>query len=276
MQKRQQGNLGRIVLCPSLSARTPEAEKAELTASCRLCRLVLPLCKSHIIPEFIFSKMYDKKHHILEMFDVKEGKFHLIQKGETERLLCRVCESKLNKFERHSRRLFVDALPKPNPPQNRLITIPNLDYRLFKLFLLSILWRASISSRPMYRHVKLGPHEETIRGIIMAEDPGPQDQYPCIAFPFTLNGDHILDIILEPTYTKFDGHRYYRFVFGGFLFMFFVSSHALPGGIKKLIIADKGPLTMIPSELGSFAFLRKVWNLAAEKAGNIESEFGQD
>ena len=236
----------------------------------------MPLCKSHIIPEFIYSMMYDKKHRIMEMDDVKAGKHHLIQKGETEHLLCRNCESKLNKFEKHVRRLFVDALPKPTSVHRSSITLPNLNYRLFKLFLLSVVWRASISSRPIFRYVKLGPHEEIIRNLILREETGPRETYPCLVIPITFNGDHMPDIIVEPTFAKFDGHRYYRFVFGGFLFLVFVSSHEMPSSLKRSCLSDSGPLVAFPHELGDFRFLREMWNLAGEKSKNIVTTFGQE
>ncbi len=51
---------------------------------------------------------------------------------------------------------------------------------LVKLFHLSILFWAGVSSRPCYREVSLGPHQETLRQLILNRDPGSPHQYPVL------------------------------------------------------------------------------------------------
>lgn len=243
-------------------------------ATCRLCLIDTPLAQSHIIPEFIFSRMYDKKHRYLELFDVNAGRIRLGQKGYRERLLCPKCESKVNRYEQHSRRLFVDDLPRRESPKSRRICIKNLDYRLFKLFLLSVLWRASISSLPMFEYVKLGPHEEKIRLILESENPGAPRNYPCLVFPLLFDGEHFKGYMVTPTFAKVEGHKCYRFVFGGFVFMFFVSSHSLPSKFEKILLTNNIPLFLYPTELSEFAFLRDVWNRAKDSTRDVVTPFG--
>src|SRR4051812_14436929 len=134
--------------------------------ACRLCLKEVPVVRSHIIPEFCFASMYDQDHRFIEVHDVDAGKVRRGQKGFWERLLCSDCETRLNRFERHARRLFKDKLPERK--SLRRIDVPNLDYRLFKLFILSVLWRASVSSHPVFEHVSLGKHEEIMRGMVVA------------------------------------------------------------------------------------------------------------
>ncbi len=88
---------------------------------CRLCLREEDLCKSHIIPEFCFTPFYDKDHRIIEVSDVEKGKVRRMQKGMWERLLCTKCESLLNGWERHSRRIFTDPLP-PHEPGSKKAT----------------------------------------------------------------------------------------------------------------------------------------------------------
>src|ERR1035437_506423 len=244
--------------------------------TCRLCLTDTPLAQSHIIPEFIFSGMYDKKHRYLELSDVNTGKIRLGQKGFRERLLCPSCESHLNRYERHSRRLFVDDLPQPESPKSRRVRIENLDYRLFKLFLLSVLWRASVSSLPMFEHVDLGPHEEKIRLILQSENPGSPRMYPCSVFPLLFEGEHFRGYMVEPTFCRIEGHKCYRFVFGGFVFMVFVSSHNIPPKFEKVLLTDNSPLFLYPTELSDFAFLRDVWNRAKDSTRDVVTSFGTD
>ena len=243
---------------------------------CKLCAAEAPLSKSHIVPEFIFRRMYDNKHRVLEMNDIEAGKFDLIQKGHTERLLCAKCESRLNKFERHARRLFSDELPPPDMERAGIIPIANLKYEPLKLFILSVIWRASVSSLPMYHHVKLGRHEDVIRAMLLNEEAGAWDVYPCWIFQLLYDGKNDFGVMFEPTYARIEGHRCYRFVFGGFLFMTFVSSHGIPRGYERIAITPDGQMRIFAREFSFFSFLSRAWDKATEKVANIETSFGQE
>jgi len=62
-----------------------------------------------------------------------------------------------------------------------LAKISGVEYKRFKLFLLSLLWRASISTRPFFELVKLELlQEEKLRKMLYEGDPGEQNEYPCV------------------------------------------------------------------------------------------------
>ncbi len=57
------------------------------------------------------------------------------------------------------------------------------DYATFKLFHLSVLFRASVSSLSTFQEVNLGAlHEERIRQMLLNEDPGKDWEYPILGF----------------------------------------------------------------------------------------------
>jgi hypothetical protein len=126
----------------------------------------------------------------------------------------------------------------------------------------------------MFEHVKLGPHEEKIRLILQSENPGAPHNYPCLVFPLLFNGEHFKGYMVEPTFAKIEGHKCYRFVFGGFVFMIFVSSHRLPSKFEKILLTDKKPLFLYPTELREFPFLRDVWNRAKDSTRGVVTSFG--
>ena len=101
-----------------------------------------------------------------------------------------------------------------------------IDYRKFKLFLMSVLWRAGVSSHPFYSHVELGPHEEKLRLKLINEDPGAPTDYGCAIYSLLLDGAPLRAMFVEPTPARVDNHKIYRFVFSGFVFIYFVSSLA--------------------------------------------------
>lgn len=235
---------------------------------CSLCHISAPLCRSHVIPELLFSTLYDSKHRFIEMIDVANGVVRKGQKGYWERLLCSACEARLNQYERHSRRLFVDPLP-PHIPNSRLIREhPRLDYSQFKLFCLSILWRASVSSLPVFKHIDLGPHEENIRSMLLINNPSDEFTYPIQVFALHFERNHFRDFLVEPTWARLDGRKFYRFVFMGFVIFIYVSGHPIPSGQQRLAITPSKPIQTFDHELGDFTFLRNVWNRAISKTAH--------
>lgn len=133
---------------------------------CRLCGANVSLVKSHIIPEAFFRELRSEGEIPL-LVAGKEG--HLPKRAPIgvydPELLCAPCESKfssgdsygiavlLSQFERHFKPLHV---------ADRVLAFEGNDVDTTRLlrFLLSILWRASVSTQPFYAAVKLGPHEE--------------------------------------------------------------------------------------------------------------------
>ncbi len=244
------------ILSPSMSA-------------CRLCTRQARLSKSHIIPEFCYAGLYDQNHRFIEVHDVKRGRVHRGQKGHTERLLCAECESHLNGFERHARRLFVDRLEIGTPPRP-WIELENLEYAKLKLFLLSVVWRSSVSSLHIFRHVDLGRHEPEFRRRILHSEPGVPGSYGVMIFPLLFNGEHMRDLMIEPTPGRLVGGNWlYRFVFTGFVFLMIVSSHSVEPRFAPLLLNDNAPVRVYPRELRDFQFLREVWNLAGETIKDV-------
>jgi len=246
------------------------------TANCKLCLRQAPLAKSHVIPEFIFSGMYDRKHRFLEVADVNAGITALGQKGFRERLFCMECEQRFNRHERHARRLFKDDLPPPVQPAFGRYRLTNVNPQVLRFFLLSVLWRAGVSSLPVFKHINLGPHEEKLRSILLSDEALSTCDYPCVAMPLLFEGKHFRDFIVEPTPARIAGRKCYRFVFGGFVFIFFVSSHMLPPAYQKTILPKNGPFDLYAKELRDVAFLRDVWNRAGETTRDAVTSFGAD
>ena len=148
-------------------------------ANCRLCHRVEPLRDSHIVPEFLYRPLRNDKRQMSGINGRGRLGRRLIQRGLTEHLLCDACEQHLsNTYETPFLRswLQAEALPRAaEPGSTHPITV---DYAPFKLFHLSILFRSSASALPSFAPVSLGPHEERLRQLLLANDPGEDWQYP--------------------------------------------------------------------------------------------------
>ena len=95
-----------------------------------------------------------------------------------------------------------------------------------KLFQLSILWRASVSKLEIFGDVKLGPHEEYLRNMLINENPGKDYEYGCLQFAIFMEETKLADgLIMPPAIIRLDGFRLCRFTFGGLIWLYVVSSH---------------------------------------------------
>jgi hypothetical protein len=129
-----------------------------------------------------------------------------------------------------------------------LIWIEGVDYSLFKLFQLSILWRAGVSALPMFSKVDLGPHSERLRQRVFAEDPGAPSEYGCALYALTSKDGVDSGLIVAPTLMRMEGIHSYHFVFGGLIWLFFVSSHPPPKHVVEGFVQRNGRFAFLAME----------------------------
>jgi len=193
---------------------------------CALCLQPKALCNSHILPEFLYGGLYDAKHTFEVCSIIPESRNKREQKGLRELLLCFDCEQLLSAWEGYGRRAILGGVQLNVRQDGRLRFVAGLDYEKFRLFQLSILWRASVSHHQFFEKVKLGPHEELIRQLLLSGDPGQPNQYGCIMFGIEYDNKALDGLIVQPQRVRVDGHNAYKFIFGGFLWLFHVSNHS--------------------------------------------------
>jgi hypothetical protein len=213
---------------------------------CRLCLQDEDLHDSHIIPEFLFRPGYDEKHR-MEVLDQSRLRPGLIQKGLRQRLLCTVCENLLaNRYEEYFSSLWYlhGALPEVagGPYWNLL----KLDYSRFKLFHLSILWRASISTLPAFSEVSLGPSEERLRVMLLDQQAGTIDDFQIFGVLLLFPGSsQVCDgLISSPTLQVRDEHRLYMFTFGGCVWHYYESLGEPNPLFAQIALSPAGTITL--------------------------------
>ena len=195
---------------------------------------------SHIIPEFIYKPLYDEKHrfHVLSTYK-KVGKLKE-QKGIRENMLCSECEQHTSRYESYARKVLFGGVPIVVQNDGPGIIVSEIDYKLFKLFQLSVIWRASASEHSMFKDVRLGPHENTIRQMIISDDPGEEEKYCCVMMGIKYESDAMDSFIDQPEKRRIDGHVIYRFIFGSIAWIYFVTSHRIPRLINDFILKESG------------------------------------
>ena len=213
--------------------------------TCRLCLKKSQLNNSHIIPEYFYNPMYDSKHRFFKLSLEPDKKNEFLQKGLREYLLCNSCEQHLNEYEKYANRVMFYEPPKVINQNSKIVIVEGINYKLMKLFQLSILWRASISSLPSFQEVKLGPHQERIRKMILNNNPGKHIDYGCLQTAIFMEEKKLANgLLMAPELIRVEGYRIYRFVFGGIMWLFYVSSHNDKFKLKNMFLQENGTLTI--------------------------------
>jgi hypothetical protein len=231
---------------------------------CKLCKEETELRYSHILPEFFYSGIYDELHRTLEITHNDE---RTIQKGIREFLLCQNCETKLSRYETYAARLIRDIPEFRRDGGGRFVYSEGVDYLQFKLFQLSMIWRAGISKNPGFAQVNLGPHEEKVRRMLEEGNPGTFSQYGCIMMTMP-NTELLHKILVGPIRLKpkLFGHTVYKFITGNITWLFFVTSHVVSKQAEELFLQETGML--------------RIWLASDETSllvslGKIMKEFGR-
>lgn len=222
---------------------------------CALCLETVELRNSHIIPEFLYGALYDDKHRFHEISVKPDKRNALLQKGIREKLLCNGCEQRLSVYERYASQVLNGGIGIGIRQEGGRLYLSHLDYGKLKLFQMSILWRAGVSASPAFSQVSLGPHAERIRAMLLAGNPGRSGDYGCIMFALMMGADQVQGLIVQPTWAKLAGVRAYRFIFGGLIFVYAVSSSPSPPVLRSHFLMEDGTAIVKFEQLEKVGFL---------------------
>jgi len=223
--------------------------------TCRLCLLEKKLINAHIIPNFMYRGI-KKKDYVSYNKDLETGKSWTLPKGTGEfdkNILCSDCDNGIieHKYEKYGKTVLFDDY---NDTQNieNLTFYRNIDYSKLKLFLLSILWRASISSRPMFKGVKLGKKcEESLRRIIYEPIVPKEWEYAIMMF-IDKSSDSQNFIDMPRHFPNVMGLNGYIFIFDSVKYIFFLNSTEsnIPIPFKQIMLKESGEFAFCHMEDG--------------------------
>jgi hypothetical protein len=237
---------------------------------CKLCHKNKKLCRSHIIPEFFYENMYSDKHTYREV-SFKKEKMKFPQKGYREFLLCQNCETFLSRYEKYASSIYKDKFL--NLDTSEKYFEPNdIDYKKFKIFELTILWRCGISKGD-YFSINLGPHEEKIRQMLINENPGKVNNYGCIIFAILGDGNKLLrGVQFGQSSSRLEGHHVYKILFGGFLWIFFVSSHNISSKFNKMFLKENGSIIIPINHYSKHKYLNQMAGRVQDLRVNLKNK----
>jgi hypothetical protein len=200
---------------------------------CRLCLKENELCKSHIFPEFMYENTYDDNSKFFEFNLLNRNKYR--SKGFYEKLLCRNCEDRINVYETYAHNLIYNNVRPLIIEKRSWIKISEYNYDKFKLFVLSLIWRCSISTLDFFESVSLGKYEEELRNILLNQKSTPVNYFPCTISQTHINHKMPNGFFLKPSpyKTTYDDKTIYQFFADGIFFYIGLGSvfvNAFPNG----------------------------------------------
>ena len=218
---------------------------------CKLCGENKKLIKAHIIPAGFFRPLRSGNavpeiHSNINGVFPKRSPIGIYDKN----ILCEKCDNYIGSWDDYAHQLliqdFSEELAVQRGNTKAAYKIDNFDYKRLKLFFLSILWRASISSQPFYSKIQIGPHERILKKMIAAEDPGEPYDYAVSLAKFS---DPNVNAILDPHKKRFDGINYCQFYITGFVLYIKVDKREPPDFLKELCLKKDPPFWLILRDL---------------------------
>jgi len=149
------------------------------------------------------------------------------QQGVWEFLFCAECEGLFNSLEAPFIRFWKHPSSLPATLDGRYVTVKQVDYENTKRLLLSVLWRAHISSRTEFIGVQLGPHAESIHDLLRSPKPMPESKYQVLAVVLRdeATGGPNREVLVTPAKHRVAGNWSYVMAFFGIGWIVLVSSH---------------------------------------------------
>ncbi len=223
-------------------------------STCRLCLNSSLLRNSHIVTGSIFDLVRDKTMNN-RFYEIGSKTNNIVQDGPKEYLLCDRCEQKIGRYEKyykeavHLSRHGIEIMQ-----DNRIAVIGNLNYSKIKLFLLSVLWRMSISSLSQFTNVSLATDEEIIRKLILEEKPGRSQEYPIAAIIPLIEGKMAESLMCFPIVSDHPDRTVYWMIIGGILYSISTTQHNQ--NFDKWLLYESGHWAMPLIDFYKIPFLK--------------------
>jgi hypothetical protein len=195
------------------------------------------LIDAHIFPRgFARDIMGDHTHNLKIMMDRVQTTQHGVYDPN---ILCESCDGKLGKLDDYAleicRRFPREHVIAPDG----LFEMNTVDGDKFAKFVLSVLWRASITSRVEFRKVSLGPYEASAQKIIFGA--APVDSLPAYKLLLgryqTRGGELNPDRnYTSPARLKIEGTNGWAFALHGFRVIAKIDRRPLPAVLGPAIV----------------------------------------
>lgn len=216
------------------------------TMICKLCNKDKKLIKAHIIPESFYISI-KKSDKTLQIYSGKEGEYpKRSQIGlYDQNILCNECEKSFHRYDDYGIKVLIRSSLKREyiKDNNEIIgyILHGIDYRKFKLFFMSILWRADISSKNEFKKVNLGRHLKELEENIKTDNPGSIHNFSVLLTEQKFLND--MPVMIIPHKVRFfNGMIFYEVALGRYKAFIKVDNRNIPDDKLPYILHPDKPL----------------------------------
>jgi hypothetical protein len=176
---------------------------------CRLCGQQKQLIKAHIIPKQFYRRIMGGTPNLLK-FEVDD----VVNQTTTQNgihqndILCSECDNQIGLYDKYGyevlpRQIDEKKLKSPFGHGLNIYEIGEIQIETFRLFLVSLVWRAGIARDPMFQLVKLGAYEDRLKQILLGDKTDLLDTVTAVIVLF--RPPKYPDIMWSPFCSKMEG-----------------------------------------------------------------------
>ena len=219
---------------------------------CTLCGLTRKLINAHAIPEAFFRELR------------VDGEAPLLVSGEQgqlpkrapigvydEGILCEVCEPNFGTIDDYGIKVFLknfDTYFDPVEQGGRTAGFMSAtaDPNRLLQFLVSVLWRASVSMHAFYSKVDLGPHESLARLAVNTPGAGLSEVFDAVLSRWKDDDELVpTKAILDPRRENWLGVNGYRLYLGETVAFVKVDARPFPAPLKASSLRSAPPVFVV-------------------------------
>jgi hypothetical protein len=166
-------------------------------------------------------------------------------------ILCRECEDQFEKLDDYAARLLIrdrdTAFQRQIVGEHEVYVAESVDYAQLKLFVISVLWRASASGLPFFRRIDLGPRLARARQMLEESDPGTPAEFATFFTRWIKTPGKQLPpkFMASPVSRRYEGARGAKLYLGYFVANVCTSSASFPSPLSDFAIAPDKPVVAI-------------------------------
>ncbi len=215
---------------------------------CKLTGDRSPFVKAHVIPK-AFTKRVWPQVPLME----SDGDNRPIRRWSgwyDSKLVCQRGEDILARYDDYGYKTLEMAglLVRGDRPRlalvaENVVTIPSVDIGLFRLFGLSLLWRAAISKLPAFKDIQLPERAiGSLREAVLTSDPGKPNYHPIWLSCF----DQVDTENVSPYHLDFESEKFARFFLDGvIMYIGYSTNSALVADFGNIFVGNSNNIHVV-------------------------------
>jgi hypothetical protein len=216
---------------------------------CQLCGKEKKLIDAHIIPRQLYKPLEQSENippadEVLRVYSTTTYSKKRPIGTYDSKILCGDCDNEiLGVLDNYAQTLLLKPFTETNylskDGKKLFYKLEDIDYPKFKLFFMSVLWRASITNQDFFHQVNLGSWESVLKDMILNADPGTENDFSVILSKYEGASATIMP---NPQRIRTEGINYYKFRMGSYSVLIKVDQRPFPGKLKPVVLRPNQPL----------------------------------